>query len=152
LSLDAGVDLTALVEAIEREWHPAQLMPGAESMIRALADTGIALGLLSNAQCNTLGSLGAVADLFDRELSILSYQHGVAKPAPALFQLLSDRLAARGISPAETLFIGNDPMQDIVPAAEAGFKTALFIGHPTSLRRGDCAPDQTIRHWANFRV
>lgn len=152
LSLDAGVDLTALVEAIEREWHPAQLMPGAESMIRALADTGIAMGLLSNAQCNTLGSLGAVADLFDPELSILSYQHGMAKPAPALFQLLSDRLAARGISPAETLFIGNDPMQDIVPAAEAGFKTALFIGHPTSLRHGDCAPDQTIRHWADLHV
>lgn len=152
LSLDVAVDLTPLVVAIEREWHPAPLMPGAERMIQNLAESGISLGLLSNAQCNTLSALGDMADGFAQDLSIFSYQHGIAKPSPELFQLLTDRLAARGIAPAETLFVGNDPLHDIVPAAAAGFQTALFIGHPSSLRPGDCIPDQTLRQWADLVV
>jgi FMN phosphatase YigB (HAD superfamily) len=61
--------------------------------------------------------------------------------------MLSDRLAGRGISPAETLYIGNDPLQDIVTAAACGFKTALFTGHPDSIRPGECHPDHEFSHW-----
>jgi putative hydrolase of the HAD superfamily len=147
LSLDPGADLGSLVEELESAWHPAQPMPGAQNFIRHLARSGVSLGLLSNAQFNTLRSLGSIADLFPPELTILSYQHGIAKPSPALFEMLADRLAGRGISPAETLFIGNDPLQDIVPAAALGFKTALFAGHPDSFRPGECVPDFVIRNW-----
>ncbi len=152
LSLDAAADLTPLVVEIQQKWHPAQLMPGAERMIQNLAQSGVALGLLSNAQCNTLSSLGGMANCFAQDLSILSYQHGIAKPAPELFQMLAARLADRGIAPAETLFVGNDPLHDIIPAAAAGFQTALFIGHPDSLRPGDCVPDQILREWSDLRV
>ncbi len=151
LALEPGTDTTELVIAIEAAWHPAKAMPGASQAIQRLARAGISLGLLSNAQCNTLPSLGAIADLFAPELTILSYQHGIAKPAPALFQILTDRLAGRGITPAETLFIGNDPSQDILPAAAAGFLTALFTGHPDSLRPGECSPDFTVEKWSEFR-
>jgi FMN phosphatase YigB (HAD superfamily) len=64
--------------------------------------------------------------------------------------MLADRLAGRGISPEETLFIGNDPLQDILPAAALGFKTALFTGHPDSFRPGDCTPDFVIRKWSDL--
>ena len=151
LALEPGTDTTELVTAIEAAWHPVRPMPGASQAVQRLARAGISLGLLSNAQCNTLPSLGAVADLFAPELTLLSYQHGIAKPAPELFQILTDRLAGRGITPAETLFIGNDPSQDILPAAAAGFLTALFTGHPDSLRPGGSAPDFTIEKWAEFR-
>ena len=150
LSLEPGCDTSSLVEAIEVAWHPVTPMPGAENFIRRLSRTGISLGLLSNAQSNTLASLGGVADLFAPELTLLSYQHGLAKPAPELFQILRDRLAGRGITPAETLFIGNDPLQDIVPAAAAGFQTALFVGHPDSLRPGECSPDHRFRGWSEL--
>jgi putative hydrolase of the HAD superfamily len=150
LGLDPGTDVAPLVEAIEAAWHPARLMPGAEKIIQQLARAGVSLGVLSNAQFNTLRSLGGAADLFAPELTILSYQHGIAKPAPELFEMLADRLAGRGIKPEETLFIGNDPLQDIVPAAAHGFKTALFTGHPDSRRPGECMPDFVISKWSGL--
>ncbi len=150
LDLPRGTDTTDLVEALEAAWHPARPMPGAGQVIGALARSGLSLGLLSNAQSNTLAVLGGISDLFAPELTILSYQHGIAKPSPALFQVLTDRLAGRGISPAETLFVGNDPLHDILPAAAAGFQTALFTGHPDSLRPGECSPDLTLTNWSGL--
>jgi FMN phosphatase YigB (HAD superfamily) len=147
LDLAPGTDTTALVEALEAAWHPARPMPGAEQVIGTLARSGLSLGLLSNAQCNTLAALGGISDLFAPELTILSYQHGVAKPSTTLFQILTDRLAGRGITPDETLMVGNDPLHDILPAAAAGFQTALFNGHPDSHRTGDCAPDLLFTKW-----
>ena len=147
LNLEAGTDTTSLVEEIEEAWHPSLPMPGAEQTVGHLARSGLSLGLLSNAQCNTLASLGGVADLFAPELSVLSYQHGLAKPAPELFKILIERLAGHGITPAEAIFVGNDPLQDIVPAAAAGFQTALFTGHPDSIRQGDCSPDFSFQKW-----
>jgi putative hydrolase of the HAD superfamily len=123
-------------------------MSGAAETLHALAATGIPLGLLSNAQCNTLPSLGELAPLFAPDLTILSYQHGIAKPSPGLFDLLAARLAKRGITPAETLYVGNDPLHDIEPAAARGFRTALFTGHPDSLRNGFCFPDFEIERWS----
>jgi len=147
LGLEPGTDTTPLVEAIESAWHPTRPMPGAAEFIQHLSRTGITLGLLSNAQCNTLPSLGEIKDLFAPELTLLSFQHGIAKPSPELFEMLKDRLAGRGISPADTLYIGNDPIKDIAPAAACGFKTALFTGHRDSLRPGKCIPDHELQHW-----
>jgi putative hydrolase of the HAD superfamily len=147
---DETVDMTALVTALEEAWHPSFPIPGAARAVRRLSRSGLSLGLLSNAQCNTLHALEDIAHLFAPGLTILSYQHGIAKPSPELFLMLTERLAGCGITPAETLFIGNDPLQDIAPAAAHGFMTALFTGHPDSLRAGECAPDFEIRHWSEL--
>jgi len=150
LSLPLGTDTTALVQATEEAWHPARPTSGAFAFVRKLSRTGRALGLLSNAQCNTLTSLEEVSELFPPELAILSYQHGAAKPSSRLFQTLVDRLAARGIKPADTLYVGNDPLQDIAPASALGFATALYTGHPDSLRPGVCEPDITFHSWRDL--
>lgn len=147
LGLDSKADITNLVVAIEDECCPTQPMPGASAFIRRLAHSGVSLGLLSNGQCNTLRALGGIRDFFAPELTLISYQHGMAKPALELFQIMAERLACRGIKPEETLFIGNDPVRDIVPAAACGFKTALFTGHPDSARSGNCTPDHEINGW-----
>ena len=152
LGLEPDADVTALVIALEGAWHPSRPMPGAAAFVRRLARSGVSLGLLSNAQCNTLRSLGEIKDLFAPELTLLSYRHGIAKPSPALFWMMVERLAGRGISPAETLFIGNDPLHDIAPAAACGFKTALFTGHPDSWRPGECRPDFVISDWHSATV
>ncbi len=144
LRLDSTIDLSSLVEELESSWHPCEPIPGSRALMEHLAESGIALGLLSNAQSNTLSSLGLLAPYFHPDLTVLSYQHGIAKPSPALFQTLASRLADAGISPQKTLFVGNDPLQDILPAQAVGFKTALFIGHPDSLRQGECSPDYLI--------
>jgi FMN phosphatase YigB (HAD superfamily)/glycosyltransferase involved in cell wall biosynthesis len=150
LNLNERVDTHALVRACEEVWHPAKPMPGAGEFVRQLAACGIPLGLLSNAQCNTLAALGDLADLFATDLSVFSYQEGLAKPSPELFEKLRDRLLARGIKAGETLFVGNDPCQDVIPAAAAGYRTALFVGHPASLRPGDCKPDVIFRSWTEL--
>ena len=147
LELPPDEDVTGLVIETEAAWHPAKLMPGVAEMMEELSATGIPLGLLSNAQCNTLPTLGALTKLLAPDLTILSFEHGVAKPSPALFELLAERLYKRGITKAETLYIGNDPLHDIEPAAALGFTTALFTGHPDSWRAGACFPDFEIRHW-----
>jgi FMN phosphatase YigB (HAD superfamily) len=148
LALPPDADTTALVIETQAAWHAARLMPGAAELLRALAVTGMPLGLLSNAQCDALPSLGGLADIFTDDLVILSYCHGSAKPSPVLFHLLAARLAHRGITPQETLYIGNDPLHDIEPAASHGFSTALFTGHPGSWRAGACFPDYEIRSWS----
>lgn len=147
LALPQGTDTTALVCATEAAWHPARLMPGVARTLQSLATAGLHLGVLSNAQCNTLPSLAGLADLFAEDLVILSYQQGVAKPSPVLFSLLATRLSARGIEPGEVLYIGNDPLHDIEPAAACGFKTALFTGNPESYRAGACFPDFEVPCW-----
>jgi len=143
--LDSDADTTPLVQCIEDAWHPCSEMPGAGKTIRDLADSGLILGVLSNAQSNTLPTLdrllGNISPLLTESLTLLSYQHGIAKPSPVFFQLMVTRLAELGISPSEILFVGNDPEQDIIPAAASGFRTALFIGHPSSRRPGNCKPD-----------
>jgi FMN phosphatase YigB (HAD superfamily) len=150
LNLNERVDTHALVRACEEVWHPAEPMPGAGEFVRQLAACGIPLGLLSNAQCNTLSALGDLADLFADDLSVFSYREGMAKPSPELFEKLRVRLLARGIEAGETLFVGNDPCQDVRPAAAAGYRTALFVGHPASLRPEDCKPDIIFRSWTEL--
>jgi FMN phosphatase YigB (HAD superfamily) len=147
LALPPDMDLVPLVRALEAGWHPATLMPGAQAAIQQLARSGISLGLLSNAQCNTLSSLGGLEDFFAPELTLLSYQQGIAKPAPELFQRMADRLACRGISPAETLYIGNDLQHDILPAAAVGFRTALFTQEMTVF-----PVDFIIPTWVGFQL
>jgi len=142
-------DPSELMAAVERAWHPCQPMPRAGETMARLHGEGVLLGLLSNAQANTLPALdealGAVTGMLEPELTILSYQYGMAKPSPELFELLARRLAGFGILPGETLFVGNDPLQDIAPAERAGFRTALFTGHPDSLRPGECHADLRLR-------
>jgi len=123
-------DLKELIITLEASWHPSRIMPGMELFLKELYDSGIALGILSNAQINTLPSLGYLANLFEPDLTILSYQHRIAKPSPALFSLLTSRLKARSIAPKNSLYIGNDPNHDIIPANQQGFQTALFTKGP----------------------
>jgi putative hydrolase of the HAD superfamily len=138
--------------------NPVYPMPGAEETLTVLRDRGIRLGLISNAQFFTpllfdafFG--GSPEELgFDRELLIYSFEMGEAKPSPNLFTPAVRRLLALGLKPENTLYVGNDMLNDIFAAAQAGFKTVLFAGDRRSLRlrEGDTRlqgvrPDRVIR-------
>ena len=107
-----------------------RLMPGAAAALRALAGANLALGLASNAQAYTWGELdealrgaGLTADLFAPDLCFWSCQHGFSKPDPHVFRILTARLAARGIGPAETLMVGDREDNDLTPARAQGWQT-----------------------------
>ena len=45
-----------------------------------------------------------------------------------------EQLALYGVTPGQTLYLGNDMLNDIWAAAQVGFKTVLFAGDARSLR------------------
>ena len=149
LDQPCGPELEDAALACECITNPVWPMPGASETLVTLRGRGLTLGIVSNAQFYTPLLFPALLgrDLeelgFEEDLCLFSYQHGVAKPGPALYRILRERLDQRGIAPAETLYLGNDAHKDIHPAAELGFHTVLFAGDNRSLRLHS---DQTVLH------
>jgi putative hydrolase of the HAD superfamily len=120
--------------------NPTWPMPGLLQLLSSLEAGGLMLGLVSNAQFYTpwlfLAHLGRRPEEmgFRGELCAWSYRLGEAKPSPALFVPVLDRLSDRGIEAAAALYVGNDRRNDIAPAARLGCRTALFAGDRRSYR------------------
>jgi putative hydrolase of the HAD superfamily len=51
-----------------------------------------------------------------------------------MFQVAAEQLKHMDISVGSALYIGNDMLNDMYPAKQAGFKTGLFAGDARSLR------------------
>lgn len=113
--------------------NPVWRMPGAVETIETLRARGFRLGIVSNAQFYTPLVLEALfgktveAMGFDPALCVWSYQTLRAKPDVELFQNLKTDLS-------KTLYVGNDMLNDIWTATQAGCKTVLFAGDKRSLR------------------
>jgi FMN phosphatase YigB (HAD superfamily) len=144
LAADAFPDLNQLPPTIRPEFffqharlrRSTRLAPGAADCLRALHQSGRLLGIASNAQaCTRLELARSLADhgldcsLFTEAASFFSYQHGVAKPDPRVFQSLAHHLLSLGIEPSETLMVGDRLDTDIAPATAAGWATWLL--HPS---------------------
>jgi FMN phosphatase YigB (HAD superfamily) len=113
--------------------HSTGMRRAAAELLRSLIKNQCVLGIASNAQPYTRRELAqALAvhdlgpDIFEPDLCFWSYLHGFSKPDPHVFQLLSARLQARGISPAETLMVGDRRDNDIEPARAHGWQTWQF--------------------------
>ncbi len=115
--------------------NPVWPMPAALETIENLRARGFRLGIVSNAQFYTplliealftkkLETLG-----FEKELCVFSYKALQAKPAVDLFQPLE-----KSIDLSKALYVGNDMLNDIWTAGEAGCRTVLFAGDQRSLR------------------
>jgi putative hydrolase of the HAD superfamily len=144
--------------------NPVYPMPGAREVLRKLGAAGLTLGIISNAQFYTPLLFTAFFDAspenlgFDPGLLFYSCDLGEAKPSPRLFAKALDRLACLGIGGGDCLYVGNDMLNDIYPAAAAGFRTLLFAGDGRSLRLRednplirDLRPSGVIRRLADLR-
>ena len=106
-----------------------RLADGAAECLRQLNDNGILLGIASNSQAYTLRELAAALQgtglnlsMFDRDVRFWSFENGFSKPDPHVFRILTARLESRGISPAETLMVGDRLDNDIEPARAFGWQ------------------------------
>lgn len=123
--------------AIEYECrvNPVWPMPGAMETIAFFRQRGLRLGIVSNAQFYTPLILEAlfgkpVQELgFDPSCCVWSYRQHRAKPAPQLFLKLAPAVDLR-----RAAYIGNDMLNDICTAADAGCQPILFAGDRRSLR------------------
>ena len=111
-----------------------RLTRGAGECLRAIRARGIQPGIASNAQNYTLRELdealrdaAASLSFFDPQLCFWSFQHGFSKPDPHVFQILTARLEARGISPDEILMVGDRIDNDVEPAHAHGWQTYHLI-------------------------
>lgn len=135
------VDLRRLAVEYEARANPCWPMPQLRECLAELCDRNLLLGIVSNAQFYTPSLfdalLGGPAEQwgFQPDLQYYSYHHARAKPGLGLYKLAAEALGRRGISPGEALYVGNDVLNDVRPAGELGFRTALFAGDARSLRR-----------------
>ena len=120
--------------------NPVYLMPGLEDLLQACKTQKVPIGVISNAQFYTVHVLewflGAPLERqgLDQRLVFFSWIEGHAKPSPFMFNRAKTVLFGMGKPVASVLYVGNDMRNDILPAKEVGFKTALFAGDRRSLR------------------
>jgi putative hydrolase of the HAD superfamily len=130
----------ALAVEYECRCNPTWPMPGVARTLQRLKGAGIALGIVSNAQFFTPLLFPAYLDEtpenlgFDPDLCVWSFRLLEAKPSRQLFRRALVPLARRGLTPQEVLYVGNDRVNDVWPAAREGMKTALFAGDGRSFR------------------
>ena len=133
-------DVRRLAVEYEARTNPCWPMPQLRECLAGLRDRGMALGIVSNAQFYSAelfpALLGEPAEQlgFSPDLQYYSYKYGRAKPGTALFEMAAEALSRRGISPGETLYLGNDLLNDVWACGKVGFRTALFAGDARSLR------------------
>jgi len=140
-----GIDDLSLVKdfAIEYELivNPVYPIPGFEELLMACKTRKVPMGIISNAQFYTVEVLerffGTTLEMrgFDQRLLFFSWREGHAKPSNFMFDRAKEVLSGMGIPAASVLYVGNDMRNDILPAMEVGFKTALFAGDRRSLRQ-----------------
>ena len=150
------IDVSRLAVEYECRMNPVWPMPGCEAAIDALRSRFI-LGIVSNAQFFTPLLFPALLGRslaewgFSAEMQYFSYRYRYAKPSPRLFVEALETLSRSQIAPEQTVYIGNDMLNDIRVPASLGMRTVLFAGDLRSLRRRDgdprvgaCRPDAVI--------
>ena len=121
--------------------NPVCIMPAAAETLSSLRDSGLHMGIVSNAQFYTPTLLefelkSRLEDAgFDHRLCSYSYRTGAAKPSITIFKpVLEYLLKTYDISPSQVLYVGNDMLNDIYTAMTSGCRTCLFAGDRRSLR------------------
>ncbi len=121
--------------------NPVWPMPDIRPTLQELWDRDVLLGIVSNAQFYTSLLFPAFFSQsfmnlgFNPYLCALSYEIREAKPSGQIFQKILEYLDREfGITAAETLYVGNDMLNDVWTASKCGLKTALFAGDARSLR------------------
>ncbi|MBK1720864.1 HAD family hydrolase [Thiocystis violacea] len=147
--LDAAAVERFAIE-LECRINPPWPMPGLTETLAALRSRGCSLGILANSQFFTPIMFEAVvgrslaAAGFAPSTCILSHEIAVAKPSPRIFEeaviALENEFA---ILSDEVLYVSSTLLQDIKPAAEVGFRTALFAGNASAPELRDLVSDAT---------
>lgn len=119
--------------AVVASW--SRIAPGAPEGLRALAATGVRLGIVSNADGTVeqqLRDFGIVhvgpGPGVEVECVIDSTVVNISKPDPRIFDLALD---AMGVEPADVWYVGDMPAFDVVGARNAGIRP--FVMDPYQL-------------------
>tara|TARA_R110002049_G_scaffold72490_3_gene187272 strand:+ start:37908 stop:38798 length:891 start_codon:yes stop_codon:yes gene_type:complete len=146
LPIDATERIVRLATEYESRANPTWPMPSAKALTAELASAGFRLGIVSNAQVFTPRLVqeivgGEMSEHgFELDLCLFSNRFGQSKPGPRLFDVLREGLLRRGIQPNQAVYVGNDMLNDVWAASQAGLRTAWFAGDRRSMRRREDDP------------
>ncbi len=141
---EAGID-DQLAEAIydsESDWRQNPYAVDAASTIRALAESDVLIGVVSDIHFDIRPSFNALGVSDAIAAYSLSFEVGRQKPHPEIFD---HALRALGVQPSETLFVGDRSGPD-GGAVERGMMTLLLppLTSPEDARL-DAVPRLVIR-------
>ena len=123
-----GGDATAANELLSdyrnRSCQFARPFPGMTHTLSMIRSRGLAIGIVTNGeaefQSRKVDALG-LRELVD--VVVISEAEGIRKPEQAIFKLAARRLNAQT---RECLFVGDNPVADVLGAHAVGMKTAWF--------------------------
>lgn len=122
----------------------SDLYPDVRPALTGLRELGVRVIVAGN-QTAKAGQMLRALNL-PADLVVTSAEWGVAKPDPAFYTRV---LEASGAMPSETLYVGDHPANDVLPARAAGLRTA-------HLRRGPWghwwADDPDVRTAADWSI
>jgi putative hydrolase of the HAD superfamily len=123
---DAGLGLSDSKVAELNDWDARMWTTVNQEMLdwhKQLKTKGLKTGILSNMGDSVLESIERNFDwIGDFDVLIWSYQHRMAKPEPAIYHLLLERLGTAG---EETLFL-DDKLENIEAAKHLGIQALQF--------------------------
>ncbi len=123
---DAGLKLSPDAVAELNRWDARMWTTQNPVMLAwqlALKRNGLRTAILSNMGDSVLENMQREFDWLGRfDVLVWSYQHGIAKPDPAIYRLTLDQL---GTSPQETLFL-DDKLVNIEAARALGMMGIVF--------------------------
>jgi putative hydrolase of the HAD superfamily len=109
--------------------HPPALVPGAADAVRALADRGVILAVVSNTGRTPGAVLRRVLERHDllRHFRATSYSDeiGRRKPDAEIFRVTLERAGAEA---ARTAHVGDNPVDDVIGARRAGMLAVHYTG------------------------
>lgn len=129
---------------MESSCRHARPFPGMEEVLAALRGRGLKLGIVSNGettlQWRNIDALGLQMDAV-----LISQAEGVRKPDAAIFSRAAGRL---GVTPEQCLFVGDNPVADVLGARKAGMQ-AVWFDNGMAWPDGE-ATGETIRSLADL--
>ncbi len=147
----ADSDADELMVWIETHYYDRKMRPEIPSVLEALRQLGLKVGLISNVNSRgqvpfSLQSYG-IQDYFDPV--VLSSIYGRRKPDPSIFHHAA-RLANTPTS--ECVYIGDRISRDILGAKRAGYKLAIQIQHDFNHGESDegSTPDLIVKDMNEF--
>lgn len=120
---DAGLDdeLADALYAVESDSAHNRFAVDVEPVLRAIAQHGLGIAVVSDIHFDVRPAFAAAGMADVVAAFVLSFEHGVQKPDPAIFRLALDKL---GTGPEQTLMVGDRQRPD---------GGALDLGMPTLL-------------------
>ncbi|BDD43057.1 HAD family hydrolase [Streptococcus ruminantium] len=116
-------------------------------IFRYCKERDITIGIITNGpyhhQLKKIRSLG-LFEWFDSDLMMISGQVGVAKPHPAIFHLMEEKL---GLSSEEICYLGDSFENDVVGAKSVGWKAIWFNHRKREVPVNSFKADSLVDEW-----